>query len=169
MLPVRSIARTPPPAFLFPNQRCQRPEPACRPHRLTPGGRRRRRSSRLGFPCQPALSGFFSRPTGVGLERKNHSGPRRGFPQKSVAIRLESRRIVQQFQKIKEFLSSSALAPPCPRPESGLSMALPPPCQRPDERFIPVLRRSRRRLWLAILSPRALSAPSCSHKKPAMP
>ena len=31
------IARTPPPAFLFPNQRCQRPEPACRPHRLAPG------------------------------------------------------------------------------------------------------------------------------------
>jgi len=30
MLPVRSIARTPPPAFLFPNQRCQRPEPADR-------------------------------------------------------------------------------------------------------------------------------------------
>jgi hypothetical protein len=31
------IARTPPPAFLFPNQRCQRPEPPWRPHRLAPG------------------------------------------------------------------------------------------------------------------------------------
>jgi len=37
MFPVRNIARTPPPAFLFPNQRCQRPEPPKRPNRLTPG------------------------------------------------------------------------------------------------------------------------------------
>jgi hypothetical protein len=33
----RTIARTPPPAFLFPNQQCQRPEPLSRPHRLAPG------------------------------------------------------------------------------------------------------------------------------------
>jgi hypothetical protein len=30
------IARTPPPAFLFPNQQCQRPELPQEPHRLTP-------------------------------------------------------------------------------------------------------------------------------------
>ena len=34
----RTVARTPPPAFLFPDQRFQRPkEPADRPHRLAPG------------------------------------------------------------------------------------------------------------------------------------
>ena len=34
----RTIARTPPPAFLFPDQRFQRPtKPVSRPHRLTPG------------------------------------------------------------------------------------------------------------------------------------
>ena len=34
----RIVARTPPPAFLFPDQRFQRPkEPADRPHRLAPG------------------------------------------------------------------------------------------------------------------------------------
>jgi hypothetical protein len=44
-LPRRVTARAPPPAFLFPNQQCQRPEPELRaasvtgerPHRLAPG------------------------------------------------------------------------------------------------------------------------------------
>jgi len=31
MMTSRVIARTPPPAFLFPNQQCQRPEPPKRP------------------------------------------------------------------------------------------------------------------------------------------
>ena len=34
---LKSTARAPPPAFLFPNQQCQRPEPPERSHRLAPG------------------------------------------------------------------------------------------------------------------------------------
>jgi hypothetical protein len=37
LMPREGIASTSPPAFLFPIQRCQRPKPPKRPHRLAPG------------------------------------------------------------------------------------------------------------------------------------
>ena len=94
------IARTPPPAFLFPNQRCQRPEPACRPHRLAPGvgggGYLVASVFRVNRPFQaffspPGRPGFEERwtATEAALKRKNHPGLPRGFPHRSVAIRLE--------------------------------------------------------------------------------
>src|SRR5689334_8387459 len=94
MLPVRSIARTPPPAFLFPNQRCQRPEPACRPHRLAPGvgggGYLVAPVFRVNRPFQaffspPGRPGFEERwtATEAALKRKNHPGLPRGFPHRS--------------------------------------------------------------------------------------
>jgi hypothetical protein len=78
----RSSARTPPPAFLFPIQRCQRPEPpAGRPHRLTPGGRRRRLSMEAALPCQPAFSRFLRLPGEPGDRRqKLGAGNPEGLP-----------------------------------------------------------------------------------------
>src|ERR1700743_1501738 len=75
--------------------------------------RRRRASSRLGFSWQPALSSFFlaagrpgfeerSATAEAGLERKNHCGLPRGFPHRSVAIRLERRRLCGDDEKIKD-------------------------------------------------------------------
>ena len=85
----KNFARTPPPAFLFPDQRFQRPEAETPPNRLTPvpggGGvldasvfrvkqfflknflftkplrkeRRRRLSSESRSPCQPGFSAFL--------------------------------------------------------------------------------------------------------------
>ena len=57
----RSSARTPPPAFLFPIQRCQRPGPLGGPAVLCPpGSRRRRLSMEAALPCQPARPQLFS-------------------------------------------------------------------------------------------------------------
>ena len=51
----KNFARTPPPAFLFPDQRFQRPKPAKPAGLFSAGPRRRRRSRRLSFPCQAVL------------------------------------------------------------------------------------------------------------------
>jgi hypothetical protein len=52
----RTVARTPPPAFLFPDQRFQRPRTGEPILPFSARLRRRRRCSRLGFPCQAVLS-----------------------------------------------------------------------------------------------------------------
>ena len=106
------IARTPPPAFLFPNQRCQRPEPACRPHRLAPGVGGGGYLVAPVFRVNRLFRAFFSLPGGPGFEersatakagseRKNHCGLPRGFPHRSVAIRLKDRRLCGDDEKIK--------------------------------------------------------------------
>jgi hypothetical protein len=54
------IARAPPPAFLFPNQQCQRPEPLSRgAHRLAPDVGGGGYLSNLEFRVKP----FFSKPS----------------------------------------------------------------------------------------------------------
>jgi hypothetical protein len=58
---VRAIARAPPPAFLFPNQRCQRPDRACPTPLFSAGGRRRRLSIEPLRRCQPGLFRPFRR------------------------------------------------------------------------------------------------------------
>jgi len=55
---VRTIARAPPPAFLFPIQRCQRPRPAPPAPLFSAGGRRRRLSRGPPRFCQPDFSVF---------------------------------------------------------------------------------------------------------------
>ena len=58
-------AKTPPPAFLFPIQQCQRPRPAPpAPLELLirPGDRRRRLSREAAKPCQPDFSVHFENP-----------------------------------------------------------------------------------------------------------
>ena len=126
------IARAPPPAFLFPNQRCQRPEPALPAPPFSARCRRRRLSSRPGFPCQSALSSFFlaagstgfeerSATAEAGSERKNHCGLPRGFPHRSVAIRLKDRKLYASDEKIKGLIQPLVVvAAPFPTGERRL-------------------------------------------------
>src|SRR6185312_9021905 len=127
------IARTPPPAFLFPNQRCQRPEPPQRPHRLAPGVGGGGYLVASVFRVNRLFRAFFSPPgrpdfeersatAEAGLERKNHCGLPRGFPHRSVAIRLKDRKLYADGGKIKGFLSRSSSSPRRSRPESGVFM-----------------------------------------------
>src|SRR6185312_733678 len=62
------IARTPPPAFLFPNQRCQRPEPPQRPHRLAPGVGGGGYLVASVFRVNRLFRAFFSPPEDPGLK-----------------------------------------------------------------------------------------------------
>ena len=55
----RTVARTPPPAFLFPDQRFQRPEAVLAAPPFSARLRRRRRCSRLGISCQAILPKKF--------------------------------------------------------------------------------------------------------------
>src|SRR5690606_10578682 len=63
----RIVARTPPPAFLFPDQRFQRPKTGDPILPFSARLRRRRRCSRLAFPCQaiiPKNNPFSAAPSG---------------------------------------------------------------------------------------------------------
>jgi hypothetical protein len=99
--------------------------------------RRRRLSSRPGFPCQSALSSFFSPPGGPGFEerpataeagseRKNHCGLPRGFPHRSVAIRLKDRRLCGDDEKIKD-LFEPLIFVAAPFPAGERRIYWPPP------------------------------------------
>jgi hypothetical protein len=71
------IARAPPPAFLFPNQQCQRPEPLSRgAHRLAPDVGGGGYLSNLEFRVKP----FFSKPS-----EPIHQKQPKPFPVKTVA------------------------------------------------------------------------------------
>lgn len=141
------IARTPPPAFLFPNQRCQRPEPPQRPHRLAPGVGGGGYLVASVFRVNRLFRAFFSPPEDpvlksvppmakAGLERKNHCGLPRGFPHRSVAIRLKVRKLYAGDEKIKGFLSRLFSSPRRSRPESGACMGHRSPCQSTFRNFL---------------------------------
>jgi len=103
---VRTVARTPPPAFLFPNQRCQRPDRLRRPHRLTPvaGGGGYLRAAHLGV--NRSFRTFSPRPKllkSMRIRRKIRSGPPGGCPKRSVAIRLNPGKIVSSRWKASDF------------------------------------------------------------------
>jgi hypothetical protein len=106
---VRATARTPPPAFLFPIQRCQRPDRLSPTPLFCAGGRRRRLSSGRPRTCQsvpsdvPAATPNLRRSPGIW--RKNHTGLRRGNPQKSVSIRLRLGKIPIQRRNARGFSS----------------------------------------------------------------
>src|SRR5690349_4709290 len=100
---VSTIARTPPPAFLFPNQRCQRPDRLSPTPLFCAGGRRRRLSSDRPLSCQSAFSAFATIPRTPGFGRKNHRGLPRGFPHTSVAIRLRLGKILISNRRSSAF------------------------------------------------------------------
>jgi hypothetical protein len=142
------IARTPPPAFLFPNQRCQRPEPACRPHRLAPGVGGGGYLVASVFRVNRLFRAFFSPPDGAGFkerpataeagsERKNHCGLPRGFPHRSVAIRLKVGRLCVDDEKIKGFLSRCDLRRAVPDRRAAYLWSAARPVNRPSEVSLP--------------------------------
>lgn len=131
--------------------------------------RRRRLSSRPGFSRQPALSSFFLAAGGPGLEersaaarasseRKNHCGLPRGFPHRSVAIRLKVARLFGAGEKIKRPLEPPdfAAAPFATRRAASLWAAAPRVNRHSDLLSAPLswdiedqedgVRRERRRL-----------------------
>ena len=103
---LRYIARTPPPAFLFPNQRCQRPDRLSPAPLFSAGGRRRRLSSGRPLSCQSVLS-TFSPHAGPRSLRKSGAkitpGRRGASLIQSVAIRLRLGKISIVREKSKGF------------------------------------------------------------------
>lgn len=74
---LRPSARAPPPAFLFPIQRCQRPRPAPPAPLFSADGRRRRLSMGPPRPCQPDFSVFFENLEINSKTLENRSTPKR--------------------------------------------------------------------------------------------
>ena len=86
------IARAPPPAFLFPNQQCQRPGPAFRPaHRLAPDVGGGGYLSNLEFRVKP----FFSKPS-----EPTHQKQPKPFPvNRSDLLKKAANQVKQRFQR----------------------------------------------------------------------
>jgi len=86
------IARAPPPAFLFPNQQCQRPEPLSREaHRLAPDVGGGGYLSNLEFRVKP----FFSKPS-----EPTHQKQPKPFPvNRSDLLRKAANQVKQRFQR----------------------------------------------------------------------
>jgi hypothetical protein len=100
---VRTIARTPPPAFLFPNQRCQRPDRLPPTPPITPGGGEERLSSRRLPGCQSVLSDFFRAAIPKNFGAKITVGRRGASLLKSATIRLRLGNLATGLEKIKGF------------------------------------------------------------------
>ena len=118
---VRVTARTPPPAFLFPNQQCQRPDCLSAAPLFSAGGRRRRLSSGRPLWCQSVLSDFFASPQkprrAAGNWRKNRCQGCRGQPSLAATIRLRLRNLAISVRNARIFWK-----PSCP-PRKGAARA----------------------------------------------
>jgi len=96
------IARAPPPAFLFPNQQCQRPEPLSREaHRLAPDVGGGGYLSNLEFRVKP----FFSKPS-----EPTHQKQPKPFPvNRSDLLKKAANQVKQRFlrnlQRLEEVTS----------------------------------------------------------------
>ena len=86
------IARAPPPAFLFPNQQCQRPEPLSRgAHRLAPDVGGGGYLSNLEFRVKP----FFSKPS----EPTHQKQPKPIPVDRSDLLEKSANQVNQEFQR----------------------------------------------------------------------
>jgi hypothetical protein len=108
------IARPPPPAFLFPIYNVKDlidlpPTPL-----FSAGGRRRRLSSGRPPWCQSLVSEIFAPPSKTGFKRKEYRGLPRGFPHKSVAIRLRLGKLPIFARKSSTFRSPARSSGYCP-------------------------------------------------------
>jgi len=89
------------------------------------------------FGVNRSFRTFSHRPDHSGIWRKNHCGPPRGFPHKSLAIRLKVRNLTKTPEKIKRLFQTT---PPsqallkAPK-KSGVSSRRPPSCQPRREAF----------------------------------
>ena len=122
---VRAIARTPPPAFLFPNQRCQRPDWLSPTPPFNARRRRRRLSSRPGSPCQSTPFRFFCAAEQVRLRRKKPLWAAEGLPSQSIAIRLKSGNLCSSEREIKD--QSASFHPRKAPPDRGAALLVAPP------------------------------------------
>jgi len=124
--PSQSIARAPPPAFLFPNQQCQRPEPLSRgAHRLTPDVGGGGYLSNLEFRVKP----FFFKTV-----RTDPTKPPEGEPSRPWRPSREERQPSQVRISRKLFLDLKNLASnscePLTKPSGAApSIESPNPCQ----------------------------------------
>jgi len=141
-----SVRGTPPPAFLFPNQRCQRPDRLAGPTVLRPVAARSGVSSRPRFQCQPALLNSFDRVGRGSSERKSRPGPPRSFPLQSGTIRLRLGTLAAEVLNCKS-VSALSRFNPCPVPSEGRRISPPFWARNP---FGEILRQ---RLWRTLEDP----------------
>ena len=113
---VSSVAKTSPPAFLFPIQRCQRPKPLPGPPLFCAGGRRRRLSSEPPQNCQPALSSFLPGDppeTGGNLEAARVRAPEEiRRPGQRFRLLPGSKTFDQEFKALRPVVPSSEVSRP---------------------------------------------------------
>ena len=116
------------------------PNRLCRPHRLAPGVGGGGYLVASVFRVNRLFRAFFSPPEEPGFEersamaearseRKNHCGLPRGFPHRSVAIRLKDRKLYAGDGKIKGFFNRWFSVACRSRLESGVFMGHRSPCQ----------------------------------------
>ena len=110
---VRTIAKTPPPAFLFPNQRCQRPRPACRPHRLAPGGGGGGYLVAPNFRVNRPFPAFRFAPKPRNKTQKS-LGAAEGLPSPVRSDSIEAREHIHLAEKIKGVSASRSPLRPAP-------------------------------------------------------
>jgi hypothetical protein len=117
---VRVTARTPPPAFLFPIQRCQRPDWLSPTPLFSAGGRRRRLSIGRPLWCQPVFSDLpqnSEKPEGVSEKSaKTTPGRRRGNPLTVGSDSVEARENTHFREKSKGGIFPFRTAWNWPRP-----------------------------------------------------
>lgn len=116
---VSTIARTPPPAFLFPNQRCQRPDRLSATPLFFAGGRRRRLSSDRPLSCQSAFSGFCAAPWKPGFWPQKPPRAAEGLPSCVRSDSIEARENTHPSEKIKCLSASSFRSVVCAPSRAG--------------------------------------------------
>ena len=99
-----SVRKPPPPAFLFPNQRCQRPDRRTGPTVLRPVAAKSGVSSCRSRSCQPA---YFapSKKSSAGFFRaqKSHRGRRGASLLSPIRVGLKERRLCSRSENSKHW------------------------------------------------------------------
>lgn len=112
MVRLALTARTPPPAFLFPDQRCQRPKPTRWAPPKSVGGAGRRLSRESQTPCQPALSSFLFVIPKSGIQSAKTVQGSRGKPSKHRDDSIGARNLVAELRRCKRFFNRLARGAP---------------------------------------------------------
>ena len=174
---VKVTARTPPPAFLFPIQRCQRPDRVSPTPLFSAGGRRRRPSSGRPHRCQSVLSDIRVAPRiAPEFGAKTAPGRRGATLIQSVAIRLRLGKISILGRKARGVFAPFQTASNWPRPSGRrLSTGRPPGCQSPSSNgsFFPfpepvLAPGGAHRMKEAAPRQKGVLEGRCSHRRPDM-
>ena len=114
---VKTVARTPPPAFLFPNQQCQRPDWLSPTPLFSAGGRRRRLSSGRPLSCQSILSEFFAPSRNSENLAQKSLRAAEGLPSSFRSESIEAREDIHSKEKCKSRFGSVISHSRGPRPD----------------------------------------------------